>query len=186
MYGKSIPRDKLEDEVGEILRGLQPTRGLIKLATAMFRHAWDVRRSQAADALAAGQRKIDVLETEIEKTLDRLMNTDSGAVIRRFEQRITELEKQKALLAEKQVQRPEPKGVFEEKLELSLQFLASPWKLWETGDITLRRIVLKLALADRVYYCRNRGARTPDFAFPFKALTALDRTGCPNGAGRGT
>ncbi len=51
-----------------------------------------------------------------------------------------------------------------------MQFLASPWKLWESGQITLRRMVLKLAFIDRITYYRNQGARTTKIALPFKAL----------------
>ncbi len=43
-----------------------------------------------------------------------------------------------------------PKGSYEEKLEPALTFLASPWKLWETGHTALRRTVLKLAFAGRI------------------------------------
>ena len=47
---------------------------------------------------------------------------------------------------------PKADGTFEEKLEPALQFIASPWKLWESGQITLRRMVLKLAFTDRITY----------------------------------
>ncbi|MEO1747820.1 MAG: recombinase family protein, partial [Pseudomonadota bacterium] len=48
-YGKSIPRDKLEGDVGELLSSLQPTPKLMKLATAMFKKAWSRRINQATD-----------------------------------------------------------------------------------------------------------------------------------------
>ena len=130
MYGKSIPRDKLEDEVGYILKSMQPTEGLVTLATDMFKHIWEARRLQAANVLAAGQKKVDEIEQQIGKAIDQMMSLTNNAVINRFEQRITDLEKQKAILVEKQAEKPELKGAFEEKLELALRFLSSPWKLW--------------------------------------------------------
>ena len=54
-----------------------------------------------------------------------------------------------------------------------LTFPANPWKLWETGNITLRRMALKLAFSDRIAYCRNKGARTVKIALPFKALGSM-------------
>jgi hypothetical protein len=45
-YGKSIPRDRLEGDVGEIIKTLQPTQSLVTLATAMFRHIWDAQNSR--------------------------------------------------------------------------------------------------------------------------------------------
>lgn len=61
-------------------------------------------------------------------------------------------------------------GTFEEKLEPALQLLASPWKLWESDQITLRRMVLKLAFTDRITYHRNQGARTTKITLLFKVL----------------
>ncbi len=65
-----------------------------------------------------------------------------------------------------------PQGSFEEKLEPALQFLANPWKLWQTGQITLQRTVLRLAFTERLAYHQIGGARTPKISLPFKALTS--------------
>ncbi len=66
-----------------------------------------------------------------------------------------------------------PTGTFEEKLEPALQFLANPWKLWQTGQIALRRAVLRLTFTERLAYHRNEGARTPQLALPFKVLESV-------------
>ena len=83
------------------------------------------------------------------------------------------LEREKAKLAEKMANQAKPKASFEEQLEPVLTFLANPWKIWETGNVNLRRLVLKLAFADRIQYDRLEGARTPEIAFPFKTLAGL-------------
>ena len=75
---------------------------------------------------------------------------------------------------------------FEALLEHALRFLANPWKLWESGDITLRRMVLRLAFADRFEYHRIEGARTPQIALPFKALRGISGGEFVSGAGGGT
>jgi len=61
-YGKSIARDKLEDEFGALIKTLQPTKKLIALASAMFRHAWDHRRAQAEDAIKSGRKQLSEIE----------------------------------------------------------------------------------------------------------------------------
>ncbi len=66
--GKSIKRDLIEDEVGDLIRSLQPTKGLIALVTAMFRGAWDLRSEQAKEMRRATDRKI----TECEKQTDQI------------------------------------------------------------------------------------------------------------------
>ena len=55
-------------------------------------------------------------------------------------------------------------------LELSPKFLVNLWKIWESGNITLQRTVLRLAFAERITYHRNEGPRTPKTALVFKAL----------------
>lgn len=170
-YGKSIPRDKLESDVGELVRQLEPTQTLFTMTRAMFAIAWEQRREQATEIKRSGRRQVEAVEKQIETLLSRIMDASNATVIRSYENKITELERGKIFLAEKLVNQVEPKGKFEEQLEPALTFLANPWKLWQTGNITLRRTVLKLAFADRIEYCRKEGPRTPKIALPFKALT---------------
>ncbi len=173
-YGKSNRRDEVEGQVGAIIKQLQPTETLFKLATAMFKKAWAARHEQAQEIIRTGKRQIASLDKEIDAIVERILGTQNTRVISRYEERISDLEKQKALLGEKLANQATPKGTWDEKLEPVLTFLANPYKLWESGDITLRRMVLKLAFAGQIQYCRNEGARTPKMALPFKALGALE------------
>ena len=169
-YGKSIRRDKLEGDIGELVRGLEPTKKLMSLAKAMFTVAWEQRRTHAAEIIRSGQRQIESLEKQIETLLTRIMDASNPTVIRSYENKITEMERSKIILAEQLANQAAPKGKFEDQLEPALTFLANPWKLWQTGHVGLRRTVLKLAFADRIKYCRKQGPRTPEIALPFKLL----------------
>ncbi len=172
-YGKSIPRDRLEGDFGAVVKSLQPNPSLIELVRLMFHDIWNQRLAQSQEVLRAGKRQLADVEKQIDTLLTRIMSATSDAVVGTYEQKISELEKNKVRLQDQMVNRAPQKGKFDEILELSLQFLANPWKIWETGDITLRRTVLKLAFADRLTYHRNEGARTPKIALPFKALEGL-------------
>ncbi|GAB5449606.1 MAG: hypothetical protein Gyms2KO_44790 [Gymnodinialimonas sp.] len=185
-YGKSIRRDKLEGEVGDIIKTLQPTQPLMALATAMFRSVWDARVEQAKSKKKAAAAELKRLDQRIKALMDRILSAQSESVIPLYEGEIVALERGKAVLVEQMEKTEEPAGNFEEKLEPVLTFLANPFKLWESGHIELRRTVLKLAIADRVLYCRNEGARTTKIALPFKALEALDGAHMRSGAGGGT
>ncbi|MEL6693706.1 MAG: resolvase, partial [Pseudomonadota bacterium] len=63
--------------------------------------------------------------------------------------------------------------ILDEKLEPALQFLANPYKLWESGSKTLRQTIARLAFNNHILYDRFEGARTTAIAFPFKALGTL-------------
>ncbi len=158
-YGKSIKRDQIEGEVGDLIKSLQPTKGLITLVTAMFRRAWDLRADQAKDMRRAADRKITECDKQIDALLTRILDATNTRVIATYEAKIDALEGEKARHVENRANQVEPTGSFEEKPEPALTFLSNPFKLWESGHIALRRVVLKLALADRLEYCRNTGPR---------------------------
>ncbi|KXF92281.1 hypothetical protein [Phaeobacter inhibens] len=118
--------------------------------------------------------------------MDRLVQTSNQSVVAAYENKIAVLEHDKALLSEKATQALPGQRSYEEKLELAVKFITSPWKLWASNNIKLRRLVLKLAFADRLIYDRNKGARTPEFTLPFKALEGVMSSNLNNGAGEGT
>lgn len=185
-YGKSIARDKIEGHVGALIKELQPTDGLFRLAAGMVKAAWDHRRGQAKDILRVGKRQIADIEKQVDGLLTRVLDSTNDTVIRKYEEKIGDLERQKRILADKLTNQAEPRGSFEEKLEPVLTFLANPWKLWESGHISMRRTVLKLAFAERVHYSRTTGARTPEIALPLRALGGISNTEVRCGADGGT
>lgn len=80
-YGKSIARDKIEGDIGELIRSLQPKPNLIKIVSAMFRVAWDQCRDQAQHILATGQLELKDMDRRIEKLLERIMQAQSERMI---------------------------------------------------------------------------------------------------------
>ncbi len=185
-YGKSIPRDKLEGAFGEVVKTLEPSPKLFQMATVMFKDAWAARLGQAKDATQSVRRQIADTEKQIENLLDRIMSASSDSVIGAYENKIARLERDKHRLTENLINQMPPRGRFEDMLELSLQFLSSSWKLWESGDFILRRTLLRLAFTSGFSYHRNEGARTPEISLPFKALGVFSGGGNLSGASRGT
>jgi site-specific DNA recombinase len=188
-YGKSIPRDRLENEIGAFVKSLQPSKTLFQLAASMVKHLWDHQRQQAAEIARSSKLQMSELEKQIDQILDRMMDVTNRDVIARFESKIAGLEKRKSILAEQSTKTTAPAQTFEEKLEPVLTFLANPWKLWQTegkSRIYMRRLVLKLAFTNRIKYCRIEGPRTPEIALPFKALREFSDLKFSSGAGGGT
>lgn len=169
-YRKSIKRDELEGEFEELLQQIEPSKGLYELVKAMFRDAWDMRLAQAADAAKAIKKSIQDTEKQIEQLLDRIVAAESDSVIRAYEKRIAKLEHEKALAVEKLGAGTKPRMTLEESFEHAMRFLSSPWTIWKNADLTLKKTVLRLAFSEPLPYRRNEGLRTPNLAFPFKAL----------------
>ena len=95
-----------------------------------------------------------------------------------YERRLAKLEREKLVTQENLAKKAEPAHSFDQLFELACQFLASPWKLWESGQLTLQRTVLKLAFAERIAYCRKTGLRTPQTTLPFKVLAGVQGQKC--------
>ncbi|WP_092889273.1 hypothetical protein [Roseicitreum antarcticum] len=102
--------------------------------------------------------------------LDRIVEAANPSVITAYETRIGKLERQKLLLSEKLTKQAKPAHTFEDLFELSMALLANPWKVWDSGSLSLKRMVLRLASIERISYARDSGLRTPKLPLPFKAL----------------
>ena len=92
----------------------------------MVRHVWDQRRDHIIAATRDAKRQIARTETQIDALLTRIMNTANAHVIKTYETKLAELEKQKARLVEHATQTTVPPTGFEEKLEPVLLFRANP------------------------------------------------------------
>ena len=172
-YRKSIKRDDLEGEFEDLLSRLEPSEGLFKLIKTMFRDAWDMRLTQASENAALLRASIRKLEKDIDQLLDRIVETSSANVVAAYERKISKLEREKALAEEKLASSGKPRHTFEESFEHALRFLSSPWNIWKSADLLGRKTVLRLAFLSPLPYCRKEGLRTPNLAFPFKALSQI-------------
>lgn len=177
-YRKSIPRDKIEGEFADIVKSLQPTQGLFELTKAMFRNAWDQRAKQAEARLSMLREDMKVIAKQSEGLLERIMAASNLTVIAAYEEKIEDLERKRMLMVEKLQNNDVPSGKFDDFIELSLEFLANPWKLWASGDFFLKRTVLKLAFSERLPYCRKKGYRTPKTTLPFNILRDIESGNC--------
>ena len=173
-YRKSIRRDVIESEINDVLHALQPTPKLYELAKAMFRNAWAQRTEQAAVLQVRLEKELAALDKQIGDLVDRIVDASTPSVIAAYEKRIAKLEQDKALIAEKLENCSQPRHSFEELFELACEFLKNPWKLWDSGQLTLKRTVFRLAFSEQVSYCRKTGLRTPNLSMPFSMLADLE------------
>lgn len=172
-YGKSIRRAEIENGFEDILKDMTPGESLVSLMRSLLRKAWTQRLAQSAQIAGSVRCELARLETQIDALLDRIVEATTTRVVSVYETKIARLETEKAILAEKLAQSSQPRHSFDDMLELSLRFLANPWKLWASGNLTLQRTVLKLAFGERLTYCRNEGYRTPKTTLPFRVLAGI-------------
>ena len=169
-YGKSVPRDTLEAAFEALLRKITPSQDLFRLARKMLKDIWDQNLAGAANAKQALKAQIKQAEAQSQKLLDKIIAAENPAILAALEQKFGDLTLSKSILEEKLENTGKDHVSFEEALEHVMNFLSNPWKLWEKGSFEVRRAILKLVLVRPFHYHRKTGPRTPEIAFPFKAL----------------
>lgn len=177
-YGKSIRRADIEGDFTDLLKGLQPAAPLFAMVKAMVFDVWNQRTQQTDLIRKSLKQDVRKLEKQIDGLLDRLVEATSPTTIRAYERKIEQLEKQKLLTAEKAEKSTPPKASASDMLEHPMRFLSNPYKLWESGEIILQKLVLRLAFSERLVYHRNKGYRTPKTTLPFKMLGSVDMGDC--------
>ena len=177
-YRKSIRRDQLEGDFAGLLRRLQPSRGLFTVAKAMFTDIWKMKLSRAVEDRRQLESRLSGIDRQIDKLLDRIVETENAVVAAKLEERMAKFEREKLILAEQIESAAKPRHTVEESFELAMRFLSSPWKIWEKGSLAVQKTVLRLAFLEPVAYSRFEGVRTPKMAFPFKALADLSTGKC--------
>lgn len=169
-YRKSIPRDKVEAEFETLLKQMTPSAETFQIVRAMFKHAWEIRLAQAKSIAATLKSDIVRLDRQIEQLLDRVVDASNASTVSAYERRIAKLEKEKLLAVEKLSRKAGPKHTFDEMFEHACNFLSSPWNIWRNDRMEAKKMVLRLAFAERPAYSRNTGFRTPKTTLPFKVL----------------
>ena len=132
----------------------------------------------AGDAQLGYAAKIRELEIQSTKLLDRRIEADNKTVIAAYEERISKLEQEKLLLAEKADLSGQPVATFEQMFELAMRFPANLCNVLESGRFDLQRLVLKLTFSHRIAYDRNEGFRTPKLSLPFSMLGVNQSADC--------
>ena len=177
-YRKSIRRDQLEGDFADILQAMQPSTDFFQVVRKMFNDLWDARVAQASENAALAKRSVRDTQKKIDGLLERIVDAGSSSVVRAYEKKIEELERQKILLEERAEAARKPRYAREDLFELAFEFLSSPWNIWDKGTLAVRKTVLRLAFSGPLAYCRKQGVRTPDLSFPFKMLGELSTGQC--------
>ena len=134
-YRKSVRKEKIEGEFEVLLKMLKPTRELFTMSLVMFQEIWDSRFASISNNKKAIETSIRQLDRKLIQWLDRIVETDNASVIAAYENRIGEIERQKAKLSENLNQSDKPAGSFKEIYRTAFQFLANPWNLWTSDKL---------------------------------------------------
>ena len=172
-YSQSIPRAKIEGEFADLLRSIEPAPSRFAMVRDGLRKLWDREEDRSAQAKKALAVEIREVEQNIKKLVERVIATDSDALIAAYEKRIHEAEARKAELREKLAVGGAPRGSFDDLFRTALAFLANPCKLWLSDDLDPKRMAISLVFKGNLEYTRESGFRTPLTSSPFRLFQGL-------------
>ena len=167
---KSIARDRVESDFGQLLRTITPSAELVELASTVLKDLWDARSETAKQEKITLRRQVAAIDDKVSQLLDRVVESENRTVVAAYESRISDLEREKLVLAERIAACGKPLADYDETFRTAIEYLSSPWILWESDRLEDKRAVLKLTFAGQLAYDKNDGFRTPDLALPFKTL----------------
>lgn len=167
---KSIKRDLMEEQFEELLYEATPTPDMVCMLRTGVKQIWQQHYVDFENRHHALERNLRDLDIKIEQFMDRIIEAESGAVIRAYETKIAKLENEKIIMREKLAFAEEAPTDFETSFQTVFDFIENPQKLWHSEDIEHKRIVLKLTFARPLQYRRNEGFQTAALALPFAVL----------------
>lgn len=172
--GKAVRRADMEGQFEALLATMQPSRTLFNVVEAMFKQAWGIQSESEATHRQSIQLALRDTEKKIESLLDRIVESSTASVVSAYEKRIDALEREKLVLREQLENKGQNKRPFGEMFKLTMQFLANPLNIWQSGKLEHRRTVLKLAFADRLAYSRKTGFQTPKTSCVFSMIERIN------------
>ncbi|MAN73356.1 MAG: recombinase [Henriciella sp.] len=169
-YRKSIKKAEIEKAFEELLSTMRPSDELFHLLHAMLKDLWDAQAARGQALVESAKKELVEIERDIERLVDRTLETKNSTLAKRYEDRIGDLETRKLVLAEKQSKIGQPQSTFERTFRTAMRFLSNPLILWSSKRLEDKRAVLKLTFSDQIAYDRKKGFRTVDLSLPFKVL----------------
>ena len=110
------------------------------------------------------------IERKIGLLLDRVVDAETTAVVKAYENRIQALEGSRRVLLEKKGKIVTPVQDYPTTYRTAIDFISNPYKLWASGRLENRRAVLKLVFGEHLTFVRGEGYRTAKTTLPFRQL----------------
>lgn len=171
--GKSLPRDKVEQEFEQLLHCMGPRSDVLDLARDMLASTWRAKKSEYTKRVVDLERQRKALDSKITDFMDQLLETEDREIRAVYHEHIRKLKHEAALLSSEAQQMGQVDTSFEGAVGTVFDFIGNPHSLWANGGFEDKRLVLKLAFARKLAYSKDRGFGTGAEALPFSMLAGL-------------
>lgn len=168
LYGKSIKKELVESEFETLLKDITPPENAEEAITAIFKKAWEKRTHDRQRGLFATKNQLTDIERKIGGLIDRVVEADNGSLVAAYEKKIRELEDQKIILLEKIADQGRSVPDYNGHLRTALKMALNAHEIWVSGNLSLKRTVLKLCFTDKMSFDKKEGFRTAPISLPIR------------------
>jgi DNA invertase Pin-like site-specific DNA recombinase len=168
--GKAIRKQVIEERFEALLRAIQPRPELMDIVRTALVNLWNSRMDDFRGLVEKQQREIDGIERDIKKYCDMVLETDSRPLIKTYEAKIEELSDRKLRMGNRIEADAGDLAAydFETAVRTVIDFLKEPCRMWDRGDLKVRRLVLRLVFREPLTHDRKRGFRTAPLSLPLE------------------
>ncbi|MDD5103924.1 MAG: recombinase family protein [Candidatus Peribacteraceae bacterium] len=171
---KSVRMEKMTKEFEALLKPLNPRPNILKVLTHEMMVHWE---SNIIDVDAINKRRAEKqkdVENDIKFFTDRLKETRTPALVHVYEEKILELDAERTRLGEKVMPKKKPDFDFGTALNGAMAFISEPYTMWKTGDLSQRRLVLRMVFEEPLVYDMATGFGTAKFSLPINLACIME------------
>ena len=169
---KGVRADRMHAEFDALLGTLRPRPAILEVVRTGFLDEWERRQLDVETVRKERQRKLDEIQKQMDVYLDAVGRCQSPTMLKKIEEEVEALDAKRLRLGGR-IGRAKPYD-FEHALALVIDFLKDPSQRWRTGDLALRRVVLRLLFSEPLVYDRETAFGTPSFSLPINLSCVLE------------
>lgn len=177
LKNKAVRAERLHEEFEALLTKLRPKNNIMKIIKAELLDLWNAKKMDVETVRKQRQHRLDAIQKEIDGYLEAVRHCQSPTVIKRIEENIEALEAKQLRLGGK-IEKPKNGDYdFQTALNRVFEFIRSPLVVWKNGDLSEKRLVLRLVFTEPLVYTRETGFQTAAFSLPIQVscIPELDR-----------
>ncbi len=168
---KSLKRDEVEVRFTELLKRIKPNPNVMSGTKAVFKDLWDKKQKEWNQEQNTLSRQLQDLLRQKERLIDLVTKAEAVSLVRAYEERISNLNKEEMVLRESIGSFEESGHDIETALDIVFSFLENPLEQWTKGDVHSKKLVLRLVFQERLAYNRKSGFETAVLSLPLRVFS---------------
>jgi site-specific DNA recombinase len=171
---KNVRRDLVHDEFHQLLISLKPNENIKIFLKKIVAEQYELRLKNNSSLMKEAYKKNKELDHEMEKLTTTLVKLTNDVAIKRIEQRLEDLEKQKTELELQSNDTTLSLPDFETAFDKVFQFILNIDQAWLKGDLKQQKMVQYLVFPKNLSYTKKEGFGTASKSLLFELSSRLD------------